>query len=52
MNLRKTARDSLAYFVHPNFETIVEPLTEGPESYEPVKAGAYASERIAATYHH
>lgn len=48
--LRLRTRQSIAYFVHPNWETIIEPIIGGPESYEPVEAGAYVLEKLAASY--
>ena len=49
---RRTCRQSIVLFVHPNNEVLVEPLPDfnGPPRYEPVTAYQHLLNRFSATY--
>lgn len=49
---RKTCRQSIVLFVHPNNDVLIEPLPglNGPPKYEPVTAYQHLMNRFSATY--
>ena len=49
---RKTSRQSMVIFVHPNNEALISPLPDlnGPPRYEPVTALQHLLNRFSATY--
>ena len=49
---RKTPRQSIVLFVHPDDETLIQPLPgiNGPPRYEPVTALQHLLNRFSATY--
>ena len=49
---RKKARQSIVFFLHPEGDTLVEPLieTEAPTKYKAITALEHVNKRFAATY--
>ncbi|KAI8503963.1 hypothetical protein Bbelb_180310 [Branchiostoma belcheri] len=46
---QKSHRRSIAFFVHPNKDTLISSL-DGSNKYPPIKAGDYLDERLTSTY--
>jgi len=49
-DLRSKARQSIVFFIHPDDEVLVEPLTGPSPDYPSVTAGGHLKNRFAATY--
>jgi len=48
--IQRCSRRSIAFFVHPNNDVMIEPLDDVTSKYEPITAKQYLDQQFAKTY--